>query len=172
MDAATLAADLHALLVERGETVASAESLTGGGLADLLSSTPGASSSYIGGVVGYATSVKVKVLGVPADLVERYGVVSEECAGAMATGARDVLGATWAVSTTGVAGPTEQEGQPVGTVFLGIVGPGGLTVSELALDGDRDAIRAQTCLLALDQVLAVVESARAMLPPWKPMNDF
>jgi len=64
MDAATLAADLHALLVERGETVASAESLTGGGLADLLSSTPGASSSYVGGVVSYATSVKVKVLGV------------------------------------------------------------------------------------------------------------
>ena len=159
MDAATLAADLHALLVERGETVASAESLTGGGLADLLSSTPGASSSYVGGVVGYATSVKVKVLGVPADLVERYGVVSEECAGAMATGARDVLGATWAVSTTGVAGPTEQEGQPVGTVFVGIAGPGGLTVSELALDGDRDAIRAQTCLLALDQVLAVVGTA-------------
>ena len=132
--AATTTADLHALLVERGETVASAESLTGGGLADLLSSTPGASSSYVGGVVGYATSVKVKVLRVPVGLVERYGVVSEECAGAMATGARDVLGATWAVSTTGVAGPTEQEGQPVGTVFVGIAGPGGVTVSELALD--------------------------------------
>ncbi len=163
MDAATLAADLHALLVERGETVASAESLTGGGLADLLSSTPGASSSYVGGVVGYATSVKVKVLSVPADLVERYGAVSEECAAAMATGARDVLGATWAVSTTGVAGPTEQEGQPVGTVFVGIAGPGGVTVAELALDGDRDAIRAQTCLLALDQVLSVVGTSYSAL---------
>ncbi len=154
MDAA---ADLHELLQERGETIASAESLTGGGLADLLSGTAGASASYVGGVVGYATSVKVAVLGVPADLVERHGVVSEECAGAMATGVRDLLGATWAVSTTGVAGPTAQDGQPVGTVFVGIAGPGGVTVSALALDGDRAAIRAQTCLLALDQIRAVVE---------------
>jgi PncC family amidohydrolase len=116
-------------------------------------------------VVSYATSVKVGVLGVPADLVERYGVVSEECAGAMATGVRDLLGATWAVSTTGVAGPTEQDGQPVGTVFVGIAGPDGVTVSALALDGDRAAVRAQTCLLALDQV-------RAMLASWEPTNDF
>ncbi len=150
MDAVTLAADLHALLEERGATIASAESLTGGGLADLLSGTAGASASYVGGVVSYATSVKVAVLGVPAHLVELYGVVSEECAGAMATGARDLMGATWAVSTTGVAGPTEQDGQPVGTVFVGIAGPGGVTVAGLALDGDRAAIRAQTCLLALD----------------------
>lgn len=149
MDAATLAADLHALLVERGETVASAESLTGGGLADLLSSTPGASSSYVGGVVSYATSVKVKVLGVPAELVERYGVVSEECAGAMATGARDVLGATWAVSTTGVAGPTEQEGKPPGTVFVGIAGPGLLEVVALELDGKRQQIQERTVREAL-----------------------
>ena len=156
MDAVTLAADLHALLLDRRETVASAESLTGGGLADLLSSTPGASATYVGGVVGYATTVKVSVLGVPQDVVEQHGVVSEECAAAMATGARALLGATWAVSTTGVAGPTEQEGRPVGTVFVGIAGPRGVTVGELALDGDRDAIRAQTCLLALDQVLAVV----------------
>jgi nicotinamide-nucleotide amidase len=150
MDAVTLAADLHALLEERGETIASAESLTGGGLADLLSGTAGASASYVGGVVSYATSVKVAVLGVPADLVERYGVVSEECAAAMATGARDLLGATWAVSTTGVAGPTEQDGHPVGTVFAGVAGPDGVTVAALALDGDRAEIRAQTCLLALD----------------------
>ena len=141
MDAATLAADLHALLVERGETVASAESLTGGGLADLLSSTPGASSSYVGGVVSYATSVKVKVLGVPAELVERYGVVSEECAGAMATGARDVLGATWAVSTTGVAGPTEQEGQPVGLVWLATCVDGEGAAVPVRLPGDRERIR-------------------------------
>ena len=67
-------------------------------------------------MVSYATTVKVSVLGVPADLVERYGVVSEECAGAMAAGVRDLLGGTWAVSTTGVAGPTEQDGRPVGTV--------------------------------------------------------
>jgi nicotinamide-nucleotide amidase len=160
MDPVALAAQLHDLLQEHGETIASAESLTGGALADLLSGTPGASASYVGGVVSYATSVKESVLGVPAALVAEHGVVSEECAAAMAAGARDLLGATWAVSTTGVAGPTEQEGQPVGTVFVGIAGPIGVTVSELALDGDRETIRAQTCALALDQLVLVVRTQR------------
>jgi PncC family amidohydrolase len=160
MDTAALAARLHEVLQEHGETIASAESLTGGGLADLISGTPGASASYVGGVVSYATSVKESVLGVPAALVAEHGVVSEECAAAMASGVRDLLGATWAVSTTGVAGPTEQDGQPVGTVFVGIAGPVGVTVSELALDGDRDAIRAQTCALALDQLVQVVRTER------------
>lgn len=160
MDTDALAAELHGLLQAHGETIASAESLTGGALADLLSGTPGASASYVGGVVSYATSVKESVLGVPAALVAEHGVVSEECAAAMASGVRDLLGATWAVSTTGVAGPTEQDGQPVGTVFVGIAGPIGVTVSELALDGDRETIRAQTCALALDQLVLVVRTER------------
>lgn len=155
-----LSVELHRLLLTRGETIASAESLTGGGLADLLSGPAGASASYVGGVVSYATSVKESVLGVPAALVAEHGVVSEECAAAMASGVRDLLGATWAVSTTGVAGPTEQEGQPVGTVFVGIAGPAGVTVSALALDGDRTTIRAQTCALALDQLVVVVQAHR------------
>ena len=103
MDSA--AAQVHALLREQGATVATAESLTGGQLAARLTSVPGASASYVGGVVSYATSVKTGVLGVPVDLVARHGVVSAECARAMASGVRRLLGSSYALSTTGVAGP-------------------------------------------------------------------
>jgi nicotinamide-nucleotide amidase len=152
MDDPDPAAAAHAELQLRGETVASAESLTGGGLAELLSATPGASASYVGGVVSYATSLKESVLGVPAELVAENGVVSAECAEAMAVGVLRLTGATWGVSTTGVAGPTEQEGKPVGTVYLAVAGPVGVQSVELQLDGDRPAIRQQACVLALDQL--------------------
>lgn len=150
------AAAVHRELQSRGETLASAESLTGGGLADLLTGPPGASASYVGGVVSYATVVKESVLGVSGDLVARFGVVSAECAEAMAVGVRRLTGATWGVSTTGVAGPTEQEGKPVGTVYVGVAGPAVVQSVELALDGDRAAIRAQTCDLALDQLRTAI----------------
>lgn len=148
MDAATLAADLHRLLVERGETIASAESLTGGGLADLLSGTPGASATYVGGVVSYATRVKREVLGVTAERV-----VSADCASQMAAGVRTLLAADWAVSTTGVAGPETQDDQPVGTVFVGIVGPDRESVRQLALAGGRGRIRGLACGEALQALL-------------------
>lgn len=147
---------LHQQLQRRGETLASAESLTGGELAALLSGTPGASASYVGGVVSYATSVKESVLGVPPDLVAGHGVVSAQCAEAMAHGVRTLLDATWGVSTTGVAGPAEQEGKPVGTVYVGVAGPSGVQSAELMLDGDRASVRAQTCLLALDILRSLV----------------
>ncbi len=146
----TLARTVHDLLVSRAESVASAESLTGGELAALLSGQPGASASYVGGVVSYATSVKQQVLEVPEQLVAAYGVVSAECAEAMAQGIRRLTGATWGVSSTGVAGPTEQEGRPVGTVFVGVAGPVNVRSVRLALDGDRTGIRAQACLEALE----------------------
>lgn len=159
MELSDPAAAVHRELQARGETVASAESLTGGGLADLLSGPPGASSSYVGGVVSYATSVKESVLGVPADVLASFGVVSAECAEAMAAGVRRLTGSAWGISTTGVAGPTEQEGRPVGTVYLGVAGPSEVRSVELALDGDRAAIRAQACLLALDQLRAALGRA-------------
>src|SRR5690348_4767165 len=112
------AAGVLARLRERGETLACAESLTGGGLAAALTAVPGASASMRGGVVSYATEVKRTVLGVTAELV-----ISAACAEQMAVGVRDLLGATWGLSTTGVAGPDTQEGQPVGTVFVGVIGP-------------------------------------------------
>jgi nicotinamide-nucleotide amidase len=143
------AAQVLALLQDRGETVATAESLTGGRLAAALTAVPGASKSFAGGVVAYATSVKESVLGVPAALVERHGVISAECALAMARGAATVTGATWGIGTTGVAGPDLQEGHPPGTVHVGLVGPGVSTALALELVGDRAAIQERTCLEAL-----------------------
>ncbi|MFN8194170.1 MAG: CinA family protein [Nocardioidaceae bacterium] len=150
------AARLLPLLRERGETVATAESLTGGRLAARITSVPGASLTFVGGVVSYATSVKVQVLGVPRELVERRGVVSAECAQAMATGVRSLLGTTYGVSTTGVAGPDPQDGLPQGTVFVGLAGPDETTAVALTLTGDRQAIQAATCDAAVAALFGVL----------------
>jgi len=155
----TLAERVHALLQERGEMLATAESLTGGRLAAALTGVPGASKSYLGGVVAYATSIKQAVLGVPAELVARYGVISAECALAMARGAAGVTGASWGIGTTGVAGPELQEGKPAGTVHVGLVGPGTSRALALELVGGRDAIQDRTCeaaLSALEDMLSTL----------------
>jgi nicotinamide-nucleotide amidase len=131
-------------LAEAGATVATAESLTGGRLAAELTEVPGSSAVYAGGVVSYATNVKTGVLGVPSEVVDAHGVVSAECARAMADGVRRLLATTYALATTGVAGPEEQEGKPVGTVYVGVAGPEGVTATALALAGDRGAIQAAT----------------------------
>src|SRR5262245_32314613 len=122
---------VHLLLRSAGATVATAESLTGGRLAVALTDTPGASETYIGGVVTYATELKASVLDVDEAIIEEHGVVSPQCAKAMASGVRALTGARYGLSTTGVAGPTEQEGKPPGTVFVGIAGPGLLEVVAL-----------------------------------------
>ncbi|MBX6372596.1 MAG: nicotinamide-nucleotide amidohydrolase family protein, partial [Acidothermus sp.] len=150
VDDDALEAVVHRLLRDAGATVASAESLTGGLLAAALTATPGASETYLGGVIAYASAVKIEELGVPADLIARRGAVDPEVAVAMATGIRKRLGATYGLATTGVAGPTEQDGKPVGSVFVGLVGPSDPVVRELHLHGDRDRIRRQTVLVALD----------------------
>lgn len=129
-------AGLLAALRSSAQTLACAESLTGGGLAEALSAVPGASAVFRGGVVCYATEVKRELLGVSAEQV-----ISAECAGQMAAGVRELLHATWGLSTTGVAGPARQEDQPVGTVFVAISGPVS-KVRRLDLAGDRAAIRA------------------------------
>jgi nicotinamide-nucleotide amidase len=152
-DQQVLGATLHAELLRRGLTLATAESLTGGALGDLVSASPGASETYLGGVVSYATSVKVALLGVRQQTVDTSGVVSAACAREMADGVRELVGSDWAVSTTGVAGPTEQEGQPVGTVFIGVAGPDGTVAHELHLDGNRAQIRERTCTAAASSVL-------------------
>src|SRR3954469_11339987 len=123
-------ASLHAALLARGETVGCAESLTGGELASQLSRTPGASATFAGGLVTYATSLKRRLLGVTAS-----EVVSAECAVQMATGARELLDVDWALSTTGVAGPDLQEGQPAGTVFVALAGRHSVRAVRLSLDG-------------------------------------
>jgi PncC family amidohydrolase len=136
-------------LVEAGLTVATAESLTGGMLGATITEVSGSSAAYGGGVVSYATRVKVDVLGVSRQVVETDGVVSEACAVQMAEGARRLLGADLALSTTGVAGPDLQEGKPAGTVHVALAGPAGTIVSSPLLEGDRATIRAATVRVAL-----------------------
>jgi PncC family amidohydrolase len=138
----TIAATLQAELFTRGQMIATAESLTGGELGVLLSAAPGASDTYKGGVIAYDTSVKTGVLGVEEAVVERHGVVSAECAEAMANAARATLACDWAVSTTGVAGPDPDDGHPAGEVYVAVAGPGGRVVSQrLDLSGSRQEIR-------------------------------
>lgn len=137
-------------LAARGQTVATAESLTGGLLAAALTRVPGASAVFRGGVVAYAAELKAAVLGVPADLLERHGAVHGEVAAEMARGARAVLRADLGMATTGVAGPDPAEGKPVGTVFIAVAAPARTLVRPLALAGDREEIRAATVTAVLE----------------------
>ena len=153
------AAAIHERLLARGETVAVAESLTGGLLGAALTSIPGASTTFRGGLVVYATDLKQALAGVPGPLLEAEGPVSAHVAAALAAGARDRLGATYGVGVTGVAGPDEQNGQPVGTVHVGVSGPADGEVRSVRLSGDRGAIRAAAVDVALS-LLAEVVAAR------------
>jgi nicotinamide-nucleotide amidase len=146
----TLDGVVHALLAARGETVATAESLTGGLLGGRLSERAGASATYRGGAVVYATDLKHSMVDVPSEVLATYGAVSAETAEAMAVGVRLRLGADWGLSLTGVAGPDEQEGQPVGTVYAAVAGPLGATVQSLRLPGDRDRVRLLAVTMGLD----------------------
>ncbi|MDZ5622336.1 CinA family protein [Nocardioides bizhenqiangii] len=145
-------------LIDAGATVATAESITAGRLGARLTDGAGASSAYLGGVITYATEVKISVLGVPEALVDDHGVISAECARAMAESVRTMMGSTYGVSTTGVAGPDTQEDQPVGTVFVAVAGADGTDVRRLALDGDRMEIQKQTVAEAMSALTAVVDA--------------
>ena len=128
------------ILKSRGETVSVAESLTGGGLGHALTQVPGASAVFIGGVVAYTSDVKVNVLGVKQSTIDHHTVVSEEVAIEMAQGAREKLGSTWAIATTGIAGPGDYMGIREGTVWIAICGPICQTL-HLTLDSGRDGVR-------------------------------
>jgi nicotinamide-nucleotide amidase len=135
VDDETLEAVVGRLLRERGLTMATAESL---------------SDYYLGGVVAYATDAKASQLGVDPALLEAEGPVSEPVAAAMAAGARKVFGADLGLAATGVAGPTEQSGRPVGTLCLGVADSTGTTTRTLTAPGDRTQIRLWTTTVALD----------------------
>ncbi|WP_238993592.1 CinA family protein [Nocardioides caldifontis] len=153
------AARVLALAEERGLTLATAESLTGGGVGAVVTSVPGASRVYVGGVVAYAGRVKVELLGVPPEVVEEHGVVSEPCARAMAEGVCRLLGADIGVATTGVAGPDPQEGKAAGTVHVAVAVPGGTHARLLRLDGDRSAVRTGTARGVLELAAEVLAGA-------------
>jgi nicotinamide-nucleotide amidase len=145
----------------RGLTLATAESCTGGLVAARLTSVPGASDVFRGAVVAYANEVKTAELGVPLEVLERHGAVSEEAAAAMAQGARERVGVDVAVSVTGIAGPDGGTPEkPVGLVFLHAAAPGAERALELRLFGDRDAIRTRATVAALHLVRTLLEQNR------------
>ncbi|MFF8193102.1 CinA family protein [Streptomyces bobili] len=154
------ATDVVRLLTVRGETLAVAESLTGGLVAAEITSVPGASKVFRGAVTAYATSLKHELLGVDADLLAARGAVDAQVAAQMAAGVRRAMGADWGIATTGVAGPDAQDGQPVGTVFVAVEGPSGPDagsasggkVEALRLNGSRAEIRRES----VRSVLAVL----------------
>ena len=158
-----LAGFVVAALRQRSETVASAESLTGGLVGVSLTDVPGASAIYRGGLIVYATELKAEVAGVSAQTLATDGPVAASTAAQLARGAAAVCGADWGLATTGVAGPEPQDGHPVGQVFVAVAGPGsgdapradrdGVVVRELALTGDRSAIRDQTTRAVLQLLL-------------------
>jgi nicotinamide-nucleotide amidase len=128
------------ILTSRGQTLAVAESLTGGGLGFALTQVPGASAVFLGGIISYTTEVKVRELSVGQSIIDQYKVVSEEVAIEMAEGAKSKFATTWAISTTGVAGPGDYQGVREGTVWIAIRGPINQTLT-LTLDGGRDGVR-------------------------------
>lgn len=158
---------LLALLTGRGQTISFCESLTAGLATATFADTPGASSALRGGLVTYATDLKTTLAGVPAGTISRHGVISAECAAAMAAGARKACGSDWAVSLTGVAGPDLQEGHPVGEVWIGIATPTGEVESFRAFEEPerqrlaglgRSAIRGAAVLRCFELMLSRIES--------------
>jgi len=138
------------MLIASGQTVGTAESLTGGLVAAALTTVPGASAVVRGGIVAYAADLKSSLLSVPADLIERVGTVDPDVALAMASGAKARLGATVGVATTGVAGPDPADGQPVGTVHIAVSTPARAVHEAFLLGGDRPEIRRRTVDHLLD----------------------
>ena len=152
-EARALASDVLELMRDGGQTLAVAESLTGGLICATLSAVPGASAVLRGGIVAYATELKARLLGVPQRLLDSHGPVHPSVAAAMAEGARVGLDAAFAVATTGVAGPEPQGGQPVGTVHFAVSADGDTVVRTVALSGDRAGIRERTVVASLGLLL-------------------
>lgn len=155
------AAALVAALTHRGWTLGVAESLTGGALTAEIVTVPGASATLLGGVIAYATPVKATLLGVDSALLDAHGPVHAEVAEQMAAGVRhsvqvDGRAADVGLATTGIAGPDSPDGQPVGTVHVGVATPDGVRSHSFRFDGDRVAVRAQTVAAAVAAAFAAV----------------
>lgn len=139
------------LLKERGQTLALAESCTGGYLSHLVTSVPGSSAYYIGGVVSYANAVKMEELGIPSDMLELNGAVSQPVAERMAQGVRAALRSDWAIATTGIAGPDGGTPEkPVGTVWIAVAGPDGVISKLGGFPGARDLVIERAAMSGLN----------------------
>ena len=145
-------------LKKKGETLATAESCTGGGIGHALTAVPGSSAAYCGGVISYTNAVKAGVLGVPLDILETYGAVSSQTACHMAIGVRKVIGSDYGVSVTGIAGPEgDGSGKPVGLVYIGVSSAYKTEAHQYVFSGDRASVRLQAVNAALEQVLKAME---------------
>jgi nicotinamide-nucleotide amidase len=142
-------AEVISALVRRGETVATAESLTAGLVCATLTEVPGASKAVRGGLVVYATELKARLAGVDPELLAEHGAVQPEVAAQLAVGARERCGADWGLGLTGVAGPDGQDGVAPGTVHIGLAGPGVREVRTHRFEGDRAAVRTASVGAAL-----------------------
>jgi nicotinamide-nucleotide amidase len=157
-----IAERLQALCLAAGLTVATAESCTGGRVADALTDVAGSSVYVRGGVVAYADSVKRDLLDVPAAVVEQHGAVSAQVARAMAAGARARLGADLAVAVTGIAGPSgATPGKPIGLTYVAVADPAGIEIRRFSWTGDREANKGSSVRAALE---LLVERATAIAP--------
>jgi len=146
-------------LTKRSESIGIAESITGGHLSGALIDIAGASNVFAGGIVAYSNQLKISDLNVAPDLIDHHGAVSIEVAQAMALGAQSKFGATWGLSTTGVAGPGPHNGQPAGTVWIGIAGPGLLTAINPAISSElsRNQVRSESVAGALMAFARIVK---------------
>ena len=139
-------------LLEEGLTLGSVESFTGGLFASTITAVPGASKIYRGGYITYATEEKIKLLSIPENIVNQFGVVSKEVAYYMTNNARQLLGVDVCVSFTGNAGPDAMEGKPVGEVHIGIATAESAQIYSLNLEGDRKSIQSQAVEFALKKL--------------------
>jgi nicotinamide-nucleotide amidase len=148
----------------RGQTVAVAESCTGGLLGAAFTELPGSSAYFTGGVLAYDNAVKTDVLGVSHEALLAYGAVSEEVASEMALGARKLFGSDWALSTTGIAGPDGGSPEkPVGTVWIGLADCDGVFSRVLHLSGMRSAVRTETVRAILEMLLETMTAPESDL---------
>ena len=162
VDLASLAQRLQATALERSLSVGTAESCTGGLVGHSLTAIAGSSDYYRGGVISYSNQLKVELLGVPADALERHGAVSEPVALAMASGARERLGVDYALSVTGVAGPGGgTASKPVGLTYVAVAGPSISVARRHLWDGDRTANTEHSAAAALELMLELLEGQGA-----------
>lgn len=156
----TLAPALIAALTERGESVATAESLTAGLVCAALTEVPGSSAVVRGGLIVYATDLKARLAGVDPALLAEHGAVHPEVAAQLAAGARERCAADWGLGLTGVAGPGAQDGVAPGVVHVGIAGAGKRTVRTHRFEGDRRAVRTKAVVAALELLWQECGAAR------------
>lgn len=158
---ATMVKEVITALTSHNETLATAESITAGGLSSAITSVEGSSQIFLGGIVAYQDFVKADILGVDQEIIDQHTVYSQEVALAMAKAVRNKFGSTWAIATTGVAGPGPADGVAAGTVWVAIDGP--VTQSlELSLSGGRESVRNATVATAIGSFTRILRERKSI----------